>query len=102
MKRNCWEFQGCGREKGGSRAKELGVCPAAEETRLDGVHQGRNAGRSCWMVPGTLCDAVVDRPRQSAGMGTCTECDFYRLVREEEKEGFVFSGILLAERYLKP
>jgi len=25
---NCWEFKKCGREKGGAKAKELGLWPA--------------------------------------------------------------------------
>ena len=25
---NCWEYMKCGREKGGEKADELGVCPA--------------------------------------------------------------------------
>ena len=48
---NCWEYWGCGRESGGVNAIEEGVCPAARETRLDGVHGGRNGGRACWAVP---------------------------------------------------
>jgi len=42
-KPNCWEFKQCGREPGGLLSDELGVCPASTETRLDGVHGGKNA-----------------------------------------------------------
>ena len=48
--KNCWEHKKCGREPGGSETESLGVCPAAVESRLDGVHGGRNAGRACWIV----------------------------------------------------
>lgn len=30
---NCWEYFKCGREPGGSKVDELGVCPAATEER---------------------------------------------------------------------
>lgn len=26
IEKNCWEFKKCGRETGGSKVKELGVC----------------------------------------------------------------------------
>ncbi len=29
MAKNCWDFKSCGREQGGTKAAELGVCPAA-------------------------------------------------------------------------
>ncbi len=58
-KLNCWEFKKCGREPGGTHANDLGVCPTTQEMRLDGVHGGINAGRSCWVVTGTLCRGEV-------------------------------------------
>ncbi len=54
-KLNCWEMKNCGREPGGAHANNLGICSATVETRLDGIHDGRNAGRSCWVVAGTPC-----------------------------------------------
>ena len=57
-KLNCWEYKNCGREPYGHNAKELGVCPAATESKLDGIHGGKNAGRTCWVVAGTLCRGV--------------------------------------------
>jgi hypothetical protein len=58
-KRNCWEFKKCGREDGGARVEELGVCLASTETRLNGVHDGTNGGRACWVLEGTLCEGKV-------------------------------------------
>jgi hypothetical protein len=55
MKANCWEVKKCGREAGGKNARELGICPATTDTRLHGVHEGKNAGRACWILAGTLC-----------------------------------------------
>ena len=57
-KKNCWEFKQCGRQVGGAKAAQLGVCPAATETRLDRMHHGVNGGRACWAVAGTLCGVV--------------------------------------------
>ncbi|MEW6110309.1 MAG: two-CW domain-containing protein, partial [Nitrospirota bacterium] len=38
MKRfNCWEFFRCGREIGGAKVSELGVCPAATDNSADGL-----------------------------------------------------------------
>jgi len=94
MKVNCWEFKRCGREPGGEHARELGVCPAAIEQRLDSVHGGRMAGRACWVVAGTLCKGQV-QGTFAVKFGSCEACDFYLAVREEEFPGFQFSSILL-------
>ena len=94
MKENCWEFKECGRETGGKNVAELGVCPAYEETRLNGVHGGRNAGRSCWVIAGTFCgDKVQGTFAQKEK--TCLVCDFYKTIRKEEKEDFQMSGLLV-------
>ena len=94
MKKNCWEHKECGREIGGINAAELGVCPAYEETRLNGVHGGRNAGRSCWAIAGTFCGNKVQGTFAEKEK-TCLVCDFYKVVRSEEKESFKVSGLLL-------
>ena len=94
MKKNCWEFKKCGREPGGERVAELGVCPAATEGRLDAVHGGRNAGRSCWVVAGTLCKGEM-QGTFAVKFGACESCEFYLAVREEEFPQFQFSSILL-------
>jgi len=85
--KNCWEVKGCGRELGGKNAKELGVCPAAIYRRLDGVHGGKNAGRVCWVVAGTMC-AVRVQGTFAQEYKDCLECDFYKSVKEEESHYF--------------
>lgn len=45
MKENCWEVKQCGRKPGGTKEKELGVCPAAIGNKLDGTNHGQNAKR---------------------------------------------------------
>ena len=49
-KMNCWEIEECGLEPGGKNVSARGICPAAVEQRADGIHQGVNAGRCCWVV----------------------------------------------------
>lgn len=40
-KQNCWEANECGRQPGGVKVASLGVCPAASDTRLDGLNGGQ-------------------------------------------------------------
>jgi hypothetical protein len=86
MKQNCWRYKNCGRQPGGSKANELGVCPAATETKTNGINDGSNAGRACWAVTGTLCGAKVQGTFASK-LSNCLHCEFYNLViREEGKD----------------
>jgi len=58
-KLNCWEFKKCGRQPEGVHEHNLGTCPAPLERMLDGVHGGKNAGRACWVLAGTMCGGKV-------------------------------------------
>jgi signal transduction histidine kinase len=80
---NCWEFKKCGRQPGGNKVAELGVCRAAVESRCDGMNQGQNAGRVCWLVAGTLCGGAI-QGSFAHKLSSCQECKFYQQVREEE------------------
>lgn len=86
--RNCWEAKGCGREPGGKNAGQLGICPAATEARLNGVNRGRNGGRACWPIAGTLCGGKV-QGTFAAKVQNCFSCDFYQTVAREEGVDFV-------------
>ena len=92
--KNCWEFKNCGRQPSGSKVKDLGICPASTETRLNGVHNGRNAGRACWAVSGTLCRGEVQGEFASK-LTNCSECDFYKIVQKEQGTDYELSGTLL-------
>ncbi len=81
--RNCWEVKKCGRQPGGGRTAELGVCPAATERRLDGANHGQNGGRSCWTVAGTMCGGKV-QGTYAGKLASCLACDFYKAVCFEE------------------
>lgn len=90
MKRNCWEFKKCGREPGGENADELGICPASVYPRLDGAHGGKNGGRVCWVIAGTMCGGEV-QGSFAIKYQDCRKCDFYQLVMEEEGPNFLIT-----------
>jgi len=82
-KMNCWEFKKCGREPGGAKVKELGICIATQASNLDGVHGGIHSGRACWVVAGTLCGGKV-QGSFAEKLCNCMSCDFYKTVCKEE------------------
>jgi len=84
---NCWEIKKCGREPGGSKTHELGVCPAATAQSYNGLNSGKNAGRICWAVAGTFCGGKV-QGTFAQKQATCMACDIFRTVRTEEGAGF--------------
>lgn len=83
---NCWEFMNCGRELGGSKSGELGVCPAATDVSSDKLNGGRNAGRICWAVTGTYCGGEVQGSFAEKQL-SCLSCRFFEKVKEEEGIG---------------
>lgn len=87
MKQNCWEFKNCGRQTGGSKTSELGVCPAATDASNNGKNGGKNSGRYCWKVAGTFCGGKVQGSFASKEKN-CMACDFFKNVRAEEGTGF--------------
>ncbi len=95
-KQNCWEAKACGREPGGVKVAEFGVCSAAEERKLNGTNRGTNAGRACWIVAGTLCGGKV-QGSFAAKMPNCLKCDFYLSVKGEEGIHFETANEMLAK-----
>jgi len=93
-KMNCWEYKRCGRELGGVNSVKQGVCPSAMEARLNGVHEGKSAGRACWIVPNTLCNGA----RQGSfgdKYGMCVKCGFHLHVKREEGFSYILPPMLL-------
>jgi hypothetical protein len=81
-KLNCWEFKGCGREPGGEKVSLYGICTAAIDEGADGIHNGKNGGRCCWVV------ATTDSAEGTLGCYfgefiKCRECDFYKIVKAD-------------------
>jgi hypothetical protein len=81
IKLNCWEFEKCGREPGG--ANEHDICPAAIETYANGINGGKNAGRICWAIAGTLCNEMI-KGTFAKEKFSCMNCEFFKLVNKEE------------------
>jgi hypothetical protein len=94
VKQNCWEFKKCGREPGGMNSAQMGVCVAHEETRTDGVNGGKNGGRSCWAIAGTLCGGTVQGTFAQKSLN-CLRCDFYKTVQREEGSSLASSHKIL-------
>lgn len=87
MKKNCWEVKACERcitILGGE------ACPVCREAKLHGTHGGVNGGRACWTVPHTKCGGI-SQGSVSNKSSTCIKCNFYNMVKEEEKASFQFS-----------
>ena len=83
MKKNCWEVMECDWQPDDIKKDKLGVCPAVEDSRFNGLHGGKNAGRTCWMIAGTLCGGKV-QGTYAQKYKSCIECEFYKLVKKEE------------------
>ena len=86
MSLNCWDSKKCGRQPGGSRVSDLGACPASTAAKADGLNGGRNGGRICWALTGTLCGGKV-QGTFAQKLANCMECEFYRLVQTEQGKG---------------
>ncbi len=78
QKKNCWEVKLCGRELGGENVEDMGTCPAAIDERLDSTHGGKNAGRACWALAGTMCGGEI-QGTYAQKLGSCLNCDFLLL-----------------------
>ncbi len=96
MKKNCWEVKKCGRESGGAKVSELGICPAAEDSASDGINSGKNGGRICWAVAGTYCGGKVQGDFAQKEV-TCMVCEVFRSVKNDE--GSYFSLMKSGQTY---
>ncbi len=83
-KLNCWEHKKCGRQPGGHKVADLGICPATVEQALSGAHGGKNAGRACWVVAGSLCGGKI-QGTYAQKLTNCWRCDFMNTVKKEEE-----------------
>lgn len=95
IKSNCWEVKNCGREQGGAKVDELGICPASTEIRLDGVHGGKNAGRACWIIAGSMCGDKI-QGTYAEKYANCTKCDFFMKVKSEENNKLRMTSVLIS------
>lgn len=98
MKQNCWEFMKCGREVDGSEVDLSGVCPASFEKKFDGIHGGKNAGRACWVVAGTMCGNKI-HGSFAEKTGDCLKCKFFKEVQKQEGPAIEKITTLLERRW---
>lgn len=82
MKQNCWDFNQCGRGPHHNGKDGLTSCPAFTQTSCSGLNKGINGGRMCWAVAGTFSQGSIKGV--FARELSCLNCDFLRLVCEEE------------------
>jgi hypothetical protein len=85
----------CGRQLGGKKTKELGVCPAAMEKETDGIYGGKNGGRCCYIIEGTLCEGKIQGKFEEK-VHDCMQCVFFKFVCNEERRNFDPSVKVLA------
>ena len=93
-KLNCWEITKCGREPGGAKFKELGICTAAIDTSSTGTNGGVNGGRICWAVAGTLSG------REACGhfaknKPSCMACEVFKRIKAEEGGNFSLTKLTM-------
>lgn len=81
MKKNCWEILRCEKKE----------CPVMSEKHLNGIHDGLNAGRACWVVAGTRCKGKISGAFAEK-ISDCKECKVYQTVVKEE--GIMFKSTL--------
>lgn len=93
-KLNCWEYMRCGRNPGGSMVEDLGLCPASTENRLNGINSGKNGGRACWALTGTLCGNRIQGTFANK-LGDCQQCNFFQQVQEEEANRYAGTKAIL-------
>jgi hypothetical protein len=62
---NCWEHKKCGREKGGHKAEDHGICPAYPDH-----------GRHCARIAGTMCGGKV-QGTFAVKLHNCMQCEYY-------------------------
>lgn len=91
---NCWEYRDCGRELGGRRAEELGVCPAALFQAADGYLGGTNGGRACAFITGTCCDDQRQGSYRDKSK-LCWDCAFFHRLRERHGAAFSMPAFAL-------
>jgi len=83
----------CGREPGGKKVAQLGVCPAAVEIKVDGINGGKNGGRACWAIAGTFCGGKVQGTFAQKYF-SCKECSFWGKVSQEETKIVIATEII--------
>lgn len=89
MYENCWEIKNCGREPGGEY-EHFGVCPVFDATQYNNINHGKNGGRMCWFITGTLCGGEI-QGTYTQKKKICITCNVYKQIKEEENHDFLIT-----------
>lgn len=95
-KQNCWEFMQCSRVHGGLIGGNAGVCLAYTDKTFDGIHSGKNSGRTCWVISGTLCNDKI-QSSFAFKFKECSSCKFFLQVKKEEGSNFIPPEVLVMQ-----
>ncbi|HBN07803.1 MAG TPA: hypothetical protein DD435_03845 [Cyanobacteria bacterium UBA8530] len=76
-KPNCWEVKKCGKTQCIDKLRSEDCCVSSVENRVHGFNGGKNGGRVCWALAGTLCNGQVQGAFASK-YGSCRECQFFK------------------------
>ena len=80
----------CGRQLGGEKVDNMGMCPAAEPSEYDGTNKGTGVGRFCWAIAGTYCDGKT-QGTFAMKLKDCINCKVLKQVNEEEGRDFILT-----------
>ncbi|MBF0427494.1 MAG: hypothetical protein HQL94_01115 [Magnetococcales bacterium] len=89
--KNCWEENKCGREPGGSKEKKLGTCPVAVHALADGFLGGKNGGRACIFIVGSLASQALANTCESIANNSvrdCFKCHFFEIMKKKYKKTY--------------
>lgn len=87
-KMNCWEYFKCGKDVQSKQEDETKkVCNVSITQNINHVNSGRNAGRICWDITGSLCD-TFEKGDMIYKEKKCETCEFKALVEKEERENY--------------
>lgn len=78
---NCWEYMKCGR----GPDQDAAACPAASQSLFDGMNDGINAGRSCWLIAGTDCRGET-KGTFAKQYENCRHCSFFKMVHDRNDQ----------------
>ncbi len=67
-------------------------------TASNGINGGKNAGRLCWLIAHTMCKGEAETTFAEM-IKACGDCDFYKLVKEEEGNKMMLPLDILQETY---
>ncbi|MBF0135717.1 MAG: hypothetical protein H7833_14375 [Magnetococcus sp. DMHC-1] len=73
-KKNCWEYNACGKED---------RCPAGISCEHDGVFGGKNGGRFCAFIDGTLSKDDLNIEFDDKFTNHCSRCCFFEEIKKD-------------------